>query len=108
MVNVAGTLFGVEEPALCRPREAVPNAQVEAARDDLTATAGMALWGPLSDRAGLVEVADVVGLRKVGPGGHTGGECFRALVETMLAGGDFLTDVNLLRDPATGALRRCP
>ncbi len=105
MVNVTGTLFEVEEPALARPRRGVPNPQVEASQDDLTATAGVALWGPLLDRVGLVEVTDRVGLRKVGPGGYTGGECLRALVETMLAGGDFLTDVDLLRDPATTALR---
>ncbi len=105
MVNVTGTLFEVEEPALARPRESVPNPQVEASQDDLTGIAGVALWGPLIDRVGLVGVADAVGLRQVGPGGYTGGECLRALVETMLAGGDFLTDVDLLRDPATAALR---
>jgi hypothetical protein len=44
-------------------------------------------------------------LRQVGPGGFTGGECYRALTELLLAGGDFLVDVDLLRDDATARLR---
>jgi hypothetical protein len=52
--------------------------------------AGVALWGPLLDRLNPVADADRRGVRPIGPGGYTGGECYRALVETQLAGGDFL------------------
>lgn len=83
----------------------VSKPQVQATEDDLTAVAGVALWGALLDRLNLVEAADQVVLREVGPGGYTGGQCYRALVETLLAGGDFLTDVDLLRDGATQRLR---
>lgn len=105
MVNVSGRLFEVEEPARARPRRGVPRPQVQATEDDLTGVAGAALWGGLLDRVDVVGVADEVELRQVGPGGYSGGECLRALAETMLAGGDFLTDVDLLRDPATAELR---
>lgn len=44
-------------------------------------------------------------LREVAPNGYSGGECYRSLVETLLAGGDFLSDVELLRDEATQRLR---
>lgn len=50
-------------------------------------------------------MANELALRQVGPGGYAGGICYRSLVETMLAGGDFLTDVDLLRGEATAALR---
>ena len=53
----------------------------------------------------MVAEADRRGLRPIGPGGYTGGECYRALTEVLLAGGDFLTDRSLLADPATTALR---
>lgn len=42
--------------------------------------ARVALWGPLLDRLNVV------------------GECYRALVGTQLAGGDFLSDQGLLAD----------
>ena len=71
----------------------------------LTPVAGVALWGPLLDRLNVVAEADRRGLRPIGAGGYTGGECYRALVETLLAGGDFLSDRALLADPATAALR---
>lgn len=67
--------------------------------------AGVALWGPLLDRLNVVAEADRRGLRPIGPGGYTGGECYRALTEVLLAGGDFLSDRSLLADPATTALR---
>ena len=104
-VTVAGTLFEVDEPDRSRPAEAVPKVEVEASQDDLTPVAGAALWGPLLDRVNLVDIGDRARLRDVGPSGISGGECLRALVETMLAGGDFLTDVSLLADPATSELR---
>lgn len=105
MVNATSRLFEVEEPARSRPKRAVPKPQVQASEDDLTQIAGAALWGPWLDRLDVVGVADELQLRQVGPGGYSGGICFRSLVETLLAGGDFLTDVDLLRDEATAALR---
>jgi hypothetical protein len=59
----------------------------------------------LLDRLNVVAEADRRGLRPMGPGGYTGGECYRALTETLLAGGDFLSDRALLADPATAVLR---
>lgn len=105
MVNATSRLFGVQEVTTGRPRRAVPKPAVVATEDDLTAVSGVVLWGPLLDRFGLVDVADGLVLRQVGPRGYSGGECYRALVETMLAGGDFLSDVDLLRGDATTRLR---
>lgn len=105
MVNTTSRLFAVQEITTRRPRMAVPKPQVVATEDDLTPVAGVALWGPLLDRLDLIGVADELVLRPIGPGGYSGGQCYRALVETMLAGGDFLSDVDLLRDEATAKLR---
>jgi hypothetical protein len=74
------------------------------ADEDVTGVAGAALWGPLLDRLNLVDVADGRRLRPIGPGGYTGGECYRTLVEVLLAGGEFLSDRSLL-EGATEALR---
>ena len=104
-VNDTGLLFDVEDELLARPGRSVPAPVVEASETDLTPVAGVALWGPLLDRLNVVAEADRRGLRPVGPGGFTGGECYRALVEICLAGGDFLSDRSLLADPATAALR---
>ena len=74
--------------------------------DDLvTGIAGAALWGPLLDRLGLVSEADRRQLRPIGPGGYSGGECFRALVEVVLAGGDVVSDRGLLAGVANERLR---
>lgn len=105
MVNVTSRLFEVQEVSTVRSRRGVPKPVVVATEDDLTPVAGVALWGPLLDRLNVVDVADGLVLREVGPNGYSGGECYRALVETLLAGGDFLTDVDLLRDDATVRLR---
>lgn len=105
MVNATGRLFGIEEAMSVRPRVAVPRPQVIATEDDLTPVAGVALWGPLLDRLNLAGVADEVVLRQIGPNGYSGGVCYRSLVETLLAGGDFVSDVDMLRDEATGRLR---
>ncbi|MFZ5852040.1 MAG: IS1380 family transposase [Actinomycetota bacterium] len=78
---------------------------MSASQEDLTPVAGVVLWGPLLDRLNLVAEADRRDLRPIGPGGYTGGQCYRAMVETQLAGGDFLSDQVLLADPATAALR---
>jgi hypothetical protein len=104
-VNATGLSFEVEDAVLARPVRSVPTPVVTASGEDLTPVAGVALWGPLLDRLNVVAEADRRGLRPVGPGGYTGGECYRALTETLLAGGDFLSDRALLADPATVALR---
>lgn len=104
-MNATGLLFDVEDEVLAGPARPVPAPLVGASEQDLTPVAGVALWGPLLDRLNLVAEADRRGLRPIGAGGYTGGECYRALVETLLAGGDFLSDRVLLADPATAALR---
>jgi len=53
----------------------------------------------------VVDEADRRELRPIGPGGYSGGECYRAVVETQLAGGDFVSDRSLLADAATCELR---
>ncbi len=90
---------------LARPARSVPAPVVSASEDDLTPVAGVALWGPLLDRLNVVAEADRRGLREVGPGGYSGGQCYRALTEVLLAGGDFLSDRSLLADQATQVLR---
>ena len=105
MVNDTGLLFDVEDELLARPARSVPAPVVAASEEDLTPVAGVALWGPLLDRLNVVAEADRRELRPIGPGGFTGGECYRALTEICLAGGDFLSDRSLLADPATAALR---
>jgi len=105
MVNDTGLLFDVEDELLACPARSVPAPVVAASEADLTPVAGVALWGPLLDRLNVVAEADRRGLRPIGPGGYTGGECYRALSEILLAGGDFLSDRSLLADPATAALR---
>jgi hypothetical protein len=77
----------------------------EASEGSVTGVTGVALWGELLDRLGLVAEADRRNLRPIGPGGYSGGECYRAVVETQLAGGDFLSDRSLLADEITQALR---
>lgn len=105
-VNGTGLLFDVEDPVLARPARPVPTPVVSGSEADLTPVAGVVLWGPLLDRLNVVAEVDRRGLRSIGPGGYSGGACYRALVETLLAGGDFLSDRALLADPATAALRR--
>lgn len=104
-MNDTGLLFEVEDVVLARPARAVPAPVVAASEQDLTPVAGVALWGPVLDRLNLVAEADRRDLRPIGPGGYTGGQCYRALVEMLLAGGDFLSDRVLLADSATSALR---
>lgn len=61
--------------------------------------AGVVLWGPFLDRLNVVGVADDRRLRVIGPSGFSGGECYRSVVEVVLAGGDFLSDRSLLSGP---------
>lgn len=97
--------FELDDPVVCRPWPAVARPVVEAGEDSVTGVAGIVLWGELLDRLGLVAEADRRGLRPIGPGGYTGGECYRAIVEVQLAGGEFLSDRSLLGDEATLRLR---
>ncbi len=104
-VNATGLLFPVDGLVVARPPAAVPKPVASASEEDLTPVAGVALWGPLLDRLNVLAEADRRGLRPIGPGGYSGGECYRAVVEICLAGGDFLSDRSLLADPATTVLR---
>jgi hypothetical protein len=104
-VKKTATLFEIEDPVATRAWHRVAPVVVEATEDDVTGVAGIALFGELLDHLGLVEVADRRGLRPIGPGGYSGGECYRPIVELQLAGGDFISDVSLLKDGATRRLR---
>jgi hypothetical protein len=102
-VNVTAPLFDAGD-LIARPsREAAP-VRATVTDDEVTGVAGIALWGPLLDRLNVVAEGDRRGLRPIGPGGYTGGECYRTLVEVLLAGGDFLSDRSL-RGGATQRLR---
>lgn len=74
-MNVTGLLFDVEGVVLARPKSAVPTPVVTASEDDLTPVVGVVLWGPVLDRLNVVAEADRRGLRPIGPGGYTGGQC---------------------------------
>ena len=104
-MNVTELLFEVEDVVRARPARSVPAPVVTASEDDLTGVAGVALWGPLLDRLNVVDEADRRGLREIGPTGYSGGQCYRALTEILLAGGDFLSDRFLIADQATAVLR---
>jgi hypothetical protein len=104
-VKTTAPLFEIEDPVTTRPFQRVAPVVAEATEDDVTGVARIALFGELLDHLGLVESADRRSLRPIGPGGYTGGECYRPIVELQLAGGDFLSDVSLLQDEATKRLR---
>jgi len=104
-VKTTATLFEIEDPIVTRSWQRVAPVVVEATEDDVTGVAGIVLFGELLDHLGLVDAADRRALRPIGPGGYTGGECYRPIVELQLAGGDFISDVSLLKDAATGRLR---
>ncbi|MGH3577171.1 MAG: IS1380 family transposase [Mycobacterium sp.] len=104
-MNSTAPLFEIDDIVIARPFQRVAPVVVEATEDDVTGVAGIALFGELLDHLGLVEAADRRGLRPVGPGGYSGGECYRPVVELQLAGGDFISDVSLLQDEATMRLR---
>lgn len=88
-----------------RPAREAAKVKVSRSDDLVTGIAGAALWGPLLDRLGVVAEADRRGLRPIGPGGYTGGECYRALLEVILAGGDVISDRSLLAGLANERLR---
>lgn len=102
-MNATATLFDVGD-TVGRPAREVARVRVTVADEEVTGVAGVALWGPLLDRLNLVGVGDARGLRPIGPGGYTGGECYRTLVEVLLAGGELLSDRSLL-EGATETLR---
>ncbi len=102
-MKTTATLFDVGE-IIAKPRREATRVKVEIADEEVTGVAGVALWRPFLDRLNLVGVADARGLRPIGPGGYTGGECYRTLVEVLLAGGEFLSDRSLL-EGATEQLR---
>ncbi|MDA8359194.1 MAG: transposase [Actinomycetota bacterium] len=104
-MNGSSLVFELDDVVVSRAERSVAHPVVEASEDSVTGVAGIALWGELVDRLGLVAEADRRELRPIGPGGYSGGECYRAVVETQLAGGDFLSDVSLLADEATRRLR---
>jgi hypothetical protein len=103
-VNDATPLFDVGE-IIDRPAREAAMVKVSRSDDLVTGIAGAALWGPLLDRLGVVAEADRRGLRPIGPGGYTGGECYRALLEVILAGGDVISDRSLLAGVANERLR---
>lgn len=104
-MNATALAFELEDTRVAVPRHGVPTPLVMTSEDSVTGAAGVALWGALLDRLGLIAEADRRELRPIGAGGYGGGECYRAVVETQLAGGDFLSDRSLLADEATGRLR---
>jgi len=104
-VKTTPTLFEIADPVVTSSWQRVAPVVVESTEDDVTGIAGLALFGELLDHLGLVDSADRRGLRPIGPGGYTGGECYRPVVELQLAGGDFISDVSLLKDEATQRLR---
>ncbi|WP_291827509.1 hypothetical protein [Candidatus Neomicrothrix sp.] len=97
-MNATGALFDAGE-LIGQPRRRSASVKVKVSDDKVTGVGGVALWGPMLDNLNLVGVADGRRLRPIGPGGYTGGECYRALVEILLAGGDFLSDRSLLDGP---------
>jgi hypothetical protein len=104
-VKTTAAIFEIEDTVVTRPARQVAHPVVSASEEDLTGIAGVAIWGELLDRLGLVAEADRRELRPIGPGGYSGGECYRAVVETQLAGGDFISDRALLDGEATRRLR---
>ncbi len=97
-MNATGTLFDAGE-LISQPRRRSASVKVKVSDDKVTGVGGVVLWGPMLDRLNLVGVADERQLRPIGPGGYTGGECYRALVEILMAGGDVLSDRSLLEGP---------
>ncbi|MGH9074720.1 MAG: hypothetical protein ACRDZQ_11475 [Acidimicrobiales bacterium] len=98
-------LFKVPDTIATQPSRSVAHPVVTASEDSVTGVAGVVLWGEMLDHLGLVDESDRKRLRPIGPTGYSGGESYRAVVETQLAGGDFISDTSLLKDEATKRLR---
>ena len=97
--------FELADHIVSRPTRAVANVGVDVTDDRIIGVGGLPLWGELLDRLGLYDEANRRRLRIIGPTGYNGGECYRALVEVLLAGGDFLSDRDLLDGAAIAELR---
>jgi hypothetical protein len=97
--------FELDDPVVARPTRAVTPVEVGITDDQIIGVGGMALWGDLLDRLGVYDQANRRQLRVIGPAGYNGGECYRSLVEVLLAGGDFLVDRHLLSGNAIADLR---
>jgi Transposase DDE domain group 1 len=89
---------------------AAPHVQISADDDHLVPFAGLLLPGELIRRTGLVDrvdtAVDAVKAFKQRKRGHTAGELVVALAETMLAGGDHLAHLKVLRQDEAGASLR--
>ena len=72
-MKTTAPLFEIEDRVVARPLCRVAPVAVEASEDNVTGVAGIALFGELLDRLGLVEVADRRKLRPIAPGGYSGG-----------------------------------
>lgn len=104
-MNDTALAFELDDPRLERPTRGVFPVEVEPTDDQIINVGGIALWCELLDHLGLYDEANRRRLREIGPEGYNSGECFRALVETLLAGGDFLSDRHLLDGDAITQLR---
>lgn len=80
-MKTTATLFEIDDTVVTKSWQRVAPVAVEATEDDVTPVAGIALFGELLDHLGLVDAADRRNLRPIGPGGYTGGECYRPIVE---------------------------
>ena len=81
--------FELDDPVVSRPTRGVGAVEVGITDDQIISVGGLPLWGELLDHLGLYDEANRRQLRVIGPEGYSGGECYRALVEILLAGGDF-------------------
>lgn len=104
-MNASALGFELDVEVLDRPGRRVASPAVEVGDEQVIGAAGSLLWGEMLDRLGLVAEADRRGLRPIGVGGYSGGECYRPVVELILAGGDFVSDRWMLAGGANLALR---
>jgi hypothetical protein len=79
--------------------------QLDVCFDDrhAVASAGLLLPATLADRLGIGEAADAH-IRLAGPGAANPGAKLLTLIHAMLAGGDCIDDVDVLRCRATGTV----
>ncbi len=102
-MNATATLFDAGE-LIRRPVREVAPVRVTVTEDEVTGVAGWRCGGRCWTGSTWSAEADRRALRPIGPGGYSGGECYRAVVEVLLAGGTFSSDRSLL-DGATQQLR---
>lgn len=104
-MNDTALVFELDDPVVSRPTRAVTCVEVGVTDDQIIGVGGLPLWGELLDHLGLYDEANRRRLREIGPEGYNGAECYRSLVEMLLAGGDFLSDRHLLSGDAVASLR---